>query len=125
MNSEPTISVLLVGVLVYKTLDLFILKEKVRQTFLRRNRLTSDCPLLSGRLSKTIETLNEEFSTVVLCYFLATGLLLGLILIVAQSQGVEHYLTAKVVSAVTLVASIFQASLAIVVEHYRTLLEGN
>ena len=124
MSEQTALAILLAGVLLYKTLELLVVKFKVTQAYVRGSGSPAGSRAAGRLCARMVEWLERDFLTVAMIYFLATILLLGLFLIFAQGQNANSaFLGAKVLSAVTVLASIFIAMLNITVERYRTVLE--
>ncbi len=120
MRHDVVITSLLVGAVVYKSLDLFILREKVSQAHLRGTH--SNLPIVNI-WAKLFDRIYTNISTVIMIFFLLMVGLLGVTLIIIQHIGTQAFVDAKVVSVAIVAASIYQAVIAIVVEKFQTSLE--
>lgn len=124
MVDERAIAALLLGVLLYKSLELVVIYQKLLQTIIRGGRLTPGSRPLNTFWAGLVSTLQREFVTIANVYLWAVMVLLGLLLIFEESRTVKGaFLQAQAISLVTVLASIFTAFLNIAVERYRTLIE--
>jgi hypothetical protein len=126
MNTGTSLTVFVTGVLAYKAVELFILREKVEQTGIRTSKpgAITRPAVLSSVWLRGVRLLRQEFALVSMIYFLVIAAVAGFFYIFARDVGNLDTIKSVVLSTVTIVASMFLACLNLIVERCRTVVES-
>lgn len=127
MNLDQAVAIVLLGVLVYKTIEIGTAYFKLCQATIRKRRFPKEAIALAIRWVRTADWLYEEFYLPLMLYFLAVATALGLLFLTLPMflpHGTESFRVSVAVSIVTILSSTFIALLNLFIEKYRSVLEG-